>query len=481
MPEVRAAQARIARARDHDPRRPAPRRHRTRRSAPSCNIGIGGSDLGPLPGLRRAGARCRPPATVRPGVRVRRPTSIPQHLARALRAARPATTLFVVTSKTFTTQETLANAGGARGLARRGAAAGADVGRALRRRDRQRRGRARVRHRDADVLPMWDWVGGRYSLWSAVGLPIAHHAGAGRASPSSWPARASVDEHFRSAPLERNLPVLLGLVGWWNARYLGHPERVVVPYAQALVLLPAYLQQLVLESNGKRVAPRRRPVAGPAVRAALWGDDGHQRRSTRSSSGCTRGRAKRRSSSSCRSRAAHPLGARSRRCSSPTRSRRRRRCSPGATADALRAELAGKGLAGPALDAAIAARVCPGNRASTTILLPRARCHGAGQLLALYEHRTFVEAVLVRHQPASTSSASSSARRSPARSSPRWPTAPPLPDGHRRVDARTRRAGARGCAAPAERGPATRRATRARQPLPRAALSATASSNTAAA
>ena len=91
---------------------------------------------------------------------------------------------------------------------------------------------------DDDVLPMWDWVGGRYSLWSAVGLPIAIRHGYD-AFAALLAGAAAMDAHFRTTPFARNLPVVLGLVGWWNACALGHPQRIVVPYAQALARLPA--------------------------------------------------------------------------------------------------------------------------------------------------------------------------------------------------------------------------------------------------
>ena len=238
---------------------------------------------------------------------------------------------------------------------------------------------------------MWDWVGGRYSLWSAVGLPIAIRLGPARFAELLAGA-ASVDEHFRSAPFERNLPVLLGLVGWWNTRFLGHPERVVVPYAHALGLLPSFLQQLVLESNGKRVR-RDGDAADAAVLRRAVGHDRH-RRAARVLPVAAPGAARSAGRVHRAARAPRTRTAGSRRCSSPTRSRRRRRSSPGATPPRCAAELAGKGLSGPALDAAIAARVCPGNRASTMILLPALDARRLGQLLALYEHRTFVEAVL---------------------------------------------------------------------------------------
>ena len=119
---------------------------------------------------------------------------------------------------------------------------------------------------------MWDWVGGRYSLWSAVGLSIAIRHGY-QAFAELLEGAAAMDTHVRNAPLASNLAIVLGLIGWWNASVLGHPQRVVVPYAQALARLPAWLQQLTLESNGKRVKRDGSPVDGPTA-PGLWGDTG---------------------------------------------------------------------------------------------------------------------------------------------------------------------------------------------------------------
>ena len=189
-------------------------------------IGIGGSDLGPrlaceaLAGAddARSGA---------PDVGFVSNVD-PEHLTRALASRDAASTLFVVTSKTFTTQETLANAQGAREWLARGLGAERDLAPHF---IAVTSNVAAARHfgvRDDDILPMAEGVGGRYSLWSAVGLPIAIRAG--------WQAYAdlldgaqAMDTHFRMAPLARNLPVVLGLLGCWNARWLGHSQRIVVP------------------------------------------------------------------------------------------------------------------------------------------------------------------------------------------------------------------------------------------------------------
>src|SRR4029079_13832075 len=113
---------------------------------------------------------------------------------------------------------------------------------------------------------------GRYSLWSAVGLAIALRAG-WQAYVDLLDGAQAIDTHFRMEPLARNVPVILGLLACWNARWLGHRQRIIVPYAAALARLPAYLQQLELESNGKRVRRDGTPVDGPTA-AALWGDVG---------------------------------------------------------------------------------------------------------------------------------------------------------------------------------------------------------------
>jgi glucose-6-phosphate isomerase len=246
-----------------------------------------------------------------------------------------------------------------------------------------------------DVFPLWDWVGGRYSLWSTVGLPIAIKLGWDRFLQLLAGA-ASIDAHFRATPLERNLPVLLGLVGWWNATQLRHAERVVVPYAQTLFRLPTYLQQLVLESNGKRVARDGGALAGPTS-SALWGEAGtngqhaffqwlHQ--GTREAP----------VEFIVPVRAAHPL-ANQQTLLVANALAQAQALLAGRGADALRAEMSAKGLAGAALEEAVAARVCPGNRASTMILMPELNASRLGQLLALYEHRTFVEAVLYGINP----------------------------------------------------------------------------------
>ena len=362
------------------------------------NIGIGGSDLGPLLVCGALGGPARARGSTGPrteGIDVAFVSNVdPEHLTRALAPLDPATTLFVVTSKTFTTQETLANAAGAKAWL--AAALGpVDVGAHFIAVTGNAAAAVAFGIARGDVLALPDWVGGRYSLWSAAGITIALKLGYERFAELLAGA-ASADEHFRHTPLESNLPVVLALAGWWNAAQLGHPDRVVVPYAQALARLPAYLQQLVLESNGKRVARDGGPLAGPSA-AALWGDTGtngqhaffqwlHQ--GTREAP----------VEFIVPVRAAHPIADQQTLLVANALAQAQALLA-GRSEDALRADLLARGLTGTALDAAVAARVCPGNRASTTILMPELNAHRLGQLLAFYEHRTFVEAVLTGINP----------------------------------------------------------------------------------
>ncbi|HEY6895508.1 MAG TPA: glucose-6-phosphate isomerase, partial [Rhodanobacteraceae bacterium] len=233
------------------------------------NIGIGGSDLGPrlVCEALEGSAEVRSSA---PGVMFVSNVD-PEHLSRALADRDPASTLFIIASKTFTTQETLANAESARAWLRK-ALGDVDLAPHFAAVTSNTEAALRFGVREADILPMAEGVGGRYSLWSSVGFVIAVRAG-WKAFTDLLDGAQAMDTHFRMTPLARNVPVVLGLLGYWNARWLGHRQRVVAPYAQALARLPAYLQQLSLESNGKRVRRDGTPVDGPTA-PSLWGDVG---------------------------------------------------------------------------------------------------------------------------------------------------------------------------------------------------------------
>ncbi|MBU0889913.1 MAG: glucose-6-phosphate isomerase [Gammaproteobacteria bacterium] len=227
------------------------------------NIGIGGSDLGPhMAVLALEAFRV-------PGKRFHFVSNVDGHeLHHVMRGLRPENTLFLIASKTFTTAETMTNARSA--LAWFAAQGGLDVGRHF---------AALTTNVEAaqalgitTTFGFWDWVGGRYSLWSAIGLPLAVAIGSAGFRDLLAGAHA-MDEHFRTAPLAQNLPVRLGVLDVWYRNFHGFTSRCIAPYHAALRRLPAYLQQLEMESNGKRVGldGQTLPYATSPV---LWGEPG---------------------------------------------------------------------------------------------------------------------------------------------------------------------------------------------------------------
>ncbi|HEY0826038.1 MAG TPA: glucose-6-phosphate isomerase [Ramlibacter sp.] len=227
------------------------------------NIGIGGSDLGPQMAVAAL------ESFAAPGKRFHFVSNIDGHeLAAVLGKLRAGSTLFLVASKTFTTLETMTNARSARAwFTQQG---GKDVARhfAALTTNVEAAGQFGI----ATTFGFWDWVGGRYSLWSAIGLPIAIAIGA-RGFRELLEGAHAMDEHFRTAPLERNLPVRLGLLDVWYRNFHGFASRSIAPYHSALRRLPAYLQQLEMESNGKGVDAQGRPLAF-GTSPVLWGEPG---------------------------------------------------------------------------------------------------------------------------------------------------------------------------------------------------------------
>ena len=227
------------------------------------NIGIGGSDLGPQMAVLALDAFALP------GKRFHFVSNVDGHeLAATLARVRPQSTLFLVASKTFTTIETMTNAQSAKRWFE--AQGGTDIGRhfaAL---------TTNVAAANAfgirTTFGFWDWVGGRYSVWSAIGLPLAIAIGA-QGFRAFLAGAHDMDEHFRTAPMESNLPVRLGLLDVWYRNFHGFGSRSIAPYHSALRRLPAYLQQLEMESNGKRVdtCGKALPFATAPV---LWGEPG---------------------------------------------------------------------------------------------------------------------------------------------------------------------------------------------------------------
>jgi len=230
------------------------------------NIGIGGSDLGPAMAVRALAPFA--------------PANLRAHfvsnvdgadIADTLRGLDPARTLFIVSSKTFTTQETMTNAASARAwiVGTLGEHAVGDHFAAVSTRlDKV----AAFGVEASRVFGFWDWVGGRYSLWSSIGLPIAIAIGPERFE-AFLAGGHDIDQHFRSAPVTQNIPMLMGLLSVWNRNVLGHATQAVIPYDQRLSRFPAYLQQLQMESNGKSVRLEGSPVT-QATGAVIWGEPG---------------------------------------------------------------------------------------------------------------------------------------------------------------------------------------------------------------
>lgn len=351
------------------------------------NIGIGGSDLGPKMVVRALSAYNRN------GPRIHFVSNLDSaHLAPLLESLDPSSTLFVVTSKTFTTQETMRNANTAREWLC--AAAGVQVGRALPLHfvavTSDVGKAAEFGLPEDNVFAMWDWVGGRYSLWSAVGLPIALAIGMNAFERLLHGAQA-MDNHFREAPLAENLPVLMALIGIWNTNFLGASTSAVLPYHESLRFLPSFLQQLEMESNGKTVGRDGLPL-GCQANPIVWGEIGsngqhaffqllHQGgwlvpcdfiASAQSDFPLPGHQA--------------PLLANFLAQSAAL--------AFGKTEAEARVELEAAGLTPERIQALLPHKVFAGNQPSTTIILPRLDPFHLGMLLALYEHKVFVQGVV---------------------------------------------------------------------------------------
>lgn len=348
------------------------------------NIGIGGSDLGPKMVCRALRSFAHP------RLHMHFVSNVDGHdLDAVLSLVDPETTLFIITSKTFTTMETMMNAqsarnwflqhGDAAGLAKHFVAVSTNLG------------AVNAFGIDADnMFPFWDWVGGRYSVWSAIGLPIALAAGFDNFSAFLQGAHA-MDTHFRNAPLESNIPVILALVGLWNRNFAGCTSLSIAPYLQDLELFPAFLQQLDMESNGKHVA-----ADGSALEVAtgpiIWGNAGtngqhayfqllHQGTDITPVDFITALKPN------------HTLpehhAALLANCFAQSEAFMR-----GKSADEVRAEMQAQDIPAADVEALVPHRTFAGNRPSNTILMDALNPATLGALIALYEHKVFTQGVL---------------------------------------------------------------------------------------
>lgn len=348
------------------------------------NIGIGGSDLGPEMACRAL----RP--FVHPRLAMHFVSNVDGHdLDAVLSKTNPETTLFVIASKTFTTRETMMNAQSARSwflgtrseehLPKHFVAVSTNT--------------AAVRDFGIDpenMFPFWDWVGGRYSVWSAIGLSVALAIGFERFSEFLAGAHA-MDRHFCSAPLEQNMPTIMALVGLWNRNFFGNSSISIAPYHQDLDEFPAYLQQLEMESNGKRITLEGSPVDA-ATCPIIWGNVGtngqhayfqllHQGTDVtpvdfiaalKPSHGLHNHHSVLLANCFAQSEA----------------------FMKGKTGDEVRAEMQAQGLPDEEINALIPHRTFPGNRPSNTILMDALTPSALGALIALYEHKVFVQGVI---------------------------------------------------------------------------------------
>ena len=348
------------------------------------NIGIGGSDLGPV----MASEALKP--YHQDGLRVHFVSNVDgTHIAETLRGLDPETTLVLIASKTFTTQETLTNGQTARAWLVE-ALGDAAVAKHFAAMSTNAEEVAAFGIDTANMFEFWDWVGGRYSLWSAIGLPLAIAIGFERFEEVLAGAHA-MDEHFRTAPLDRNMPVILALLGVWYADYMDAPAIAVLPYDQYLHRLPAYLQQLDMESNGKRTT-RDGAVVDYATGPILFGEPGtngqhsfyqliHQ--GTRLVP-CD---------FIAPAHSHNPLGDHHAILLSNVFAQAEA-LAFGKTEDEVRAELTAQGVSGEALESLVPHKIFPGNRPSNTILVKRVDPRTLGMLIALYEHKVFVQGVL---------------------------------------------------------------------------------------
>ena len=347
------------------------------------NIGIGGSDLGPVMAV---GAL----APYHDGPRVHFVSNVDgAHLTDTLKSLDPETTLFLVASKTFTTQETMTNANSARAwiLGHLGEQAVGDHFAAI---STNLDAVSNFGIQQDRVFGFWDWVGGRYSIWSAIGLPLMIAIGPDNFRKFLDGAHA-MDQHFKQAPLDKNMPVLLAMLGVWYRNFVGYPSHGVMPYDQRLARFPAYLQQLDMESNGKRIRLDGSDVeseTGPII----WGEPGtngqhafyqliHQGTTTIPCDFLL---------------AAHPqevLGDHhsilAANCFAQSEALMR-----GKTLEEAKAELSAAGMDAEDIARLAPHKVFPGNRPSNTILYDRLDPATLGGLIALYEHKVFVQGVV---------------------------------------------------------------------------------------
>ena len=349
------------------------------------NIGIGGSDLGP----HMVAQALKPYAS--PSLRVHFVSNIdPSDIVETLRPLDPQTTLFVIASKTFTTLETLTNAHSARDWLLKDADDYAAVAKHFVALSTNTEAVSDFGIDPSNMFVFWNWVGGRYSLWSSIGLSIALAIGMEGFKDLLEGAHA-MDEHFRATPFAENIPVLMALVGIYNSNFLGAESHAVLPYDQYLSLLPAYLQQADMESNGKSTSRDGIPIdyqTGPIV----WGEPGtngqhafyqllHQGTRLVSSDFIASIESQNPKGEH------HPLLLSNFLAQTEALMR-------GKTLDEVEKELADKGISAAEIAHLAPHKTFEGGRPTNTILLQKLTPFSLGALIATYEHKIFVQGAI---------------------------------------------------------------------------------------
>jgi glucose-6-phosphate isomerase len=351
------------------------------------NIGIGGSDLGPKMAVRAL------TPYVHPELRFHFVSNVDgTDISETLRAVRPETTLFLIASKTFTTQETMANARTARAWFLESAGDDAAIARHFVAMSTNTEAVTAFGIDPANMFEFWDWVGGRYSLWSAIGLSIVLAIGMDEFEELLAGAFA-VDEHFQQAPFERNIPVIMALLGIWYNNFFGAQSHAILPYDQYLSLFPAYFQQGDMESNGKS-ARRDGQWVDYSTGPIIWGEPGtngqhafyqllHQGTKLVPADFLAPAQSH------------NPVGDHHRlliaNFLAQTEALMR-----GKTAEAVRADLAAQGISGERLERLVPAKTFAGNRPTNSFLFELLTPRTLGSLIALYEHKIFTQGVIWR-------------------------------------------------------------------------------------
>jgi glucose-6-phosphate isomerase len=349
------------------------------------NIGIGGSDLGPkmvCEALKPYG---------HPRLKVHFVSNVDgTDLVEVLKKVDPETVLFLIASKTFTTQETMANAHSARKWFLDAAKDEAAVAKHFAALSTNASEVRKFGIDTANMFEFWDWVGGRYSLWSAVGTSIALYLGMDNFEALLTGAH-KVDEHFRSTAFEQNVPVIMGLLGIWYNNFFGAQSHAILPYDQYLMYFSSYFQQGDMESNGKRVTRDGTPV-GYQTGPIIWGQPGtngqhafyqliHQGTKLIPCDFLAAAQSQ------------NPLGEHQTLLLSNYFAQTEA-LMKGKTAGEVRAELSNSGLKGAELETLVSAKTFPGNRPTNSFLYPKLTPETLGSIIALYEHKIFTQGAI---------------------------------------------------------------------------------------